>query len=439
MKEKLTIAEELANKDIKLPSGFWWLGYGILARMPFFGPKYHPTYKIIDDINDEKGPAFIIWNHLSRRDYIFIKNIVAPRKFNMVAGYGEFFRSHLRPLFNKVEVIPKKNFEMDIASIRMMMKVIKLGGTIAFSPEGTSSIYGCNQPIVQGTGRFLKMFKVPVYFVKMEGQYLSSHKTCIDDRPGKCTVTISKLFSKEQLAELSGEAIDDKINEVFRHDDYEWNKHARVKYKTKGRAAVNMSTMAYKCPRCGTELEMMDNGNVLKCKHCGNGCTVNDYYDFIPFDDTCVIPESLTKWVEYERKEIIQEIRRDKNYSISYHAKIGELPKYKLLKNLATTEECGEGTITIDHNGIHFDGTRHGEPFKFDQGYEATHSVNIENDTTVYNLHHNGEMFDITPDEPQYVGKTLILIEEMHRLHVNSWKNFPWNDHLYVGTELEKK
>ena len=24
-----------------------------------------------------------------------------------------------------------------------------------------------------------------------------------------------------------------------------------------------------------------------------------------------------------------------------------------------------------------------------------------------------------------------ILVEEMHRLHVNAWKNFPWFDYLY--------
>ena len=32
-------------------------------------------------------------------------------------------------------------------------------------------------------------------------------------------------------------------------------------------------------------------------------------------------------------------------------------------------------------------------------------------------------------------GKVLLLIEEMHRYHFNSWKNFPWNDWMYEGVE----
>ena len=164
-KEKLTIAEQLAKREYKTPSGIAWFFYGVLARLPFFGPKYHVTYKKIDDINKYKGPAFIIWNHQSRRDYLFLKNLIAPHKFNMLAGYQEFFRKKFTWLFKKAQVIPKKNFTNDPKSIRAMDKVIKAGGTIAFAPEGTSSIFGHNQPIVPGTGRFLKYYHVPVYFM----------------------------------------------------------------------------------------------------------------------------------------------------------------------------------------------------------------------------------------------------------------------------------
>ena len=32
----------------------------------------------------------------------------------------------------------------------------------------------------------------------------------------------------------------------------------------------------------------------------------------------------------------------------------------------------------------------------------------------------------------------LLIVEEMHRLHVNNWKNYPWNAYMYHGTELEE-
>ena len=253
-KERLTIAEQLNKRKYKTPSSIAWFFYALLARSPFFGPKYHVTYKVIDDINKYKGPAFIIFNHQSRRDYLFLKNLIAPHKFNMLAGYQEFFRKKFSWLFRQAQVIPKKNFTNDPKSIRAMDSIIKSGGTVAFSPEGTSSIFGHNQPIVPGTGRFLKYYHVPVYFMQLKGSYLTSHKVCIDDRIGKVYATLSLLFSSEDLKQMTPEEIDNKINEAFHHDDYKWNKAQRIKYKSKGRIMTNMNDMLYKCPRCGEEL-----------------------------------------------------------------------------------------------------------------------------------------------------------------------------------------
>ena len=439
-KEKKTVAEVINSMSVKEPHWFWWAGYTFLAHLPFiFAPKYHPTYKIIDDINKEKGPAFVIWNHQSRRDYLFIKNIVEPRKFNMIAGYSEFHKKHLRWLFDKVQVIPKKNFTQDFLFIKLLGKRIKEGATITFSPEGMPSIYGTNQPIVPGTGKFLKHYGIPVYFVKLEGAYLTSHKTDTKDRPGKVFATISKLYSKEDLERLTPEEIEEQINTIFTHDDYEWNKKARIKYKTRGEAAKNMRSLAYKCPKCGKEM-MIDQDNILKCPDCGNGCTINDYYDFIPLDDSCVIPESLSKWVEFERGEIIKEIRKDPNYSFSFKCQIGDMPKYELIKDKKNDSvTCGEGTFTLDHNGLHFVGTRHGEEFKFDLSYQIVYTFVMEESSSTFSLYINGEPIEIKPFDIRSVGKALLITEEMHRLHFNIWKHLPNIDYLYKGTELEKK
>ena len=243
MKQKLTIAEKLAKREYKTPSNLVWFGYKILSNLPFFAPKYHPTYKIIDDPRKEEGPCFIVWNHLSRRDYLFLKKIIAPKKFNMVAGYSEFFRKKFYKLFEYCKIIPKKNFTNDPVGIRGINKVIKSGGCVAFSPEGMSSIYGHNQPVVPGTGRFLQFYGVPVYFMKLEGAYLTSHKTDIKDRIGKVNVSIQKLFTPKDLKEMTPDEIEKVLNQAFKHDDYEWNKTARVKFKIKNRAAYNLETI----------------------------------------------------------------------------------------------------------------------------------------------------------------------------------------------------
>ena len=357
----------------------------------------------------------------------------------MLAGYQEFFRKKFSTIFELAQVIPKKNWTNDPKSIKSIASIIKQGGTIALSPEGTSSIFGYNQPIVPGTGRFLQFFKVPVYFMKLEGAYLTSHKVDINDRIGRINATISLLFTPEQLKEMTPEEIDNKINEVFRHDDYKWNKTARIKYKSKGRIMTNMQDMLYKCPRCGAELQMDAHGNMIKCENCGNGATMDDYYDFHPFDETCKIFDTPTDWVDWERIRVIHEIRDNPDFFIEEEVEIGKLPEYEPIKdNNATSIPCGHGKIRIDHDGIHFDGVKDNEPWHFDLSYSVVFAPIIENDLTQFELYVGDLVYDFKPKR-HIVGKIILTVEEMHRLHFNTWKNFPWNDYMYEGTELEKK
>ena len=438
-KEKLTIAQRLNNRKYKIPSNLTWTFYAALARSPFFGPKYHVTYKKIDDINEYKGPAFILFNHQSRRDYLFLKNLIAPHKFNMVASYQEFFRKKFNFLFKAGQVIPKKMFTTDPKGVRAIDSIIKQGGTVAFSPEGTSSIFGYNQPIVPGTGRFLQYFRVPVYLMKLEGSYLTSHKVDIKDRIGKVYATLSILFTPEDLKSMTPQEIDDKINEAMRQDDYKWNKKMHIKYKSKGKILTNMNDMLYKCPRCGKELCIDTTGRTLKCLECGNGGTMDDYYDWHPFDETCKLFDTPTDWVDWERVNIIHEIRENPNYFIEEEVKLGKMPEYKYIKdNNATSVKCGQGKIRFDHDGIHFDGIKDNEPWHFDISYSSQNTLIIENDLTNFGLFINGMVYDFFPKR-HIVGKLILLTEEMHRLHFNTWKNFPWNDWMYKGTELEKK
>ncbi len=115
------------------------------------------------------------------------------------------------------------------------------------------------------------------------------------------------------------------------------------------------------------------------------------------------------------------------------------MPDYEYIKdNNATSIKCGEGKIRFDHAGIHFDGIKDNEPWHFDLSYSSQNTLIIENDLTNFSLFINGMVYDFTPKR-HIVGKLILVTEEMHRLHFNTWKNFSWNDWMYKGTELEKK
>jgi ribosomal protein S27AE len=422
-------AEKLEARRFHPPGRFIYGVYHFLSHWLILR-KYHPTITVKDNPNDCKGSCFLIWNHLGREDHAYMIEATYPKRFNILAGYNEFFRSHLQFPFHLINALPKKNWAMDPQGLKNMMSIIKQGGSICFSPEGMSSIYGTNQPIAIGTGHFLKHFGIPVYIMKLKGAYLTNTKVCLDSRVGKCEAEISLLFSPEDLKKLTNEEIDDQINLAFKNDDYEYAKEQHVKWKAHGRICDHLNDICYQCPRCGEDLVMEAHGNEIKCKRCGNGAKMNDFYQFEPFDDTCVIPESPSKWVKLERRKVIEEIRKDPNYSFSVKVKIGFLPKYHFVRHKATTEIMGEGLFTLDHQGLHFEGTKNGGRYAFDLSYEDVFSLVIVTDVSFFSLYVKAEFVDFYPETP-CVGKLLLLTEEMHRLHVNSWKCFPWDEYLY--------
>lgn len=57
-----------------------------------------------------------------------------PDRYNMAAGYNEFFRAHLYLVFKFNQIIAKKIFTNDRAGLKTMNGIIKQGGIMTFSP-----------------------------------------------------------------------------------------------------------------------------------------------------------------------------------------------------------------------------------------------------------------------------------------------------------------
>jgi 1-acyl-sn-glycerol-3-phosphate acyltransferase len=424
-KKRLTIAEKLSRRHFRRPSHFIYGLYHFLSWHLIL-KKYHPSITIKDDVNSCEGPCFLIWNHLSRIDHAYLVEATYPKRFNILAGYNEFFRSHLAFPFRLMNILPKKNYTIDPLGVKAILSILHQGGSVAFSPEGMSSIYGTNQPVVAGTGHLLKHCDVPVYFMRLRGAYLANTKVCLDERLGKCEAEVSLLFSKEELQTLSNEEIEDRINLAFRNDDYAYAKEQHVAWKSGGRICEHLHDLCYACPKCGKDLSMTSSGDHIECVACGNGAKMNDYYEFEPYQGA-VIPSSPSEWVLWERKKIMKEIRADPAYSFSVKTTIGFLPKYHYIKHKKTANVEGEGTFYVDHQGVHFKGKRKGQDYSFDQDWAEVFSLVIVTDMQQFSLYVHGEYVEFVPLLPA-VGKLLLLCEEMHRLHDPSWKRFPWEE-----------
>ena len=432
-KEKLTIAQKLVKRKYK-PSNRLVSGLYKFIMLDLVYKKIQGEYHLVDKVTDCDGPCFVIFNHLSRLDHVYVLGATYPRITTMMAAYSEFHRFKFSWVFKMNNVIPKKQYCADTLPIRAVSRVFKKGGCVTFAPEGMPSDFGGNKPIVPGTSKMFKHFKVPVYLCYLEGHYLQNTKVCTEIRKGKVRTTMSLLFSKEDVQRLSVEEMDEIINQKFRRDEYAWSKQQGIKWKTNGNICQRLEDICFQCPKCGSHFTMKGIGNKIECSNCGNGATMDDYYTFHPYPDA-VIPDSPHDWFQWERQQIIKEIRQNPNYYFEDYCQIGNLDPYKTIRNNKTSKIVGEGKIWVDHQGLHYNGTRNGEPYTFDISYKKIYTLITEFDASYFNFYLDGEYFDVFP-KTQSVGKFLLLVEEMHRYHVNYYKNFSWNDYMYEGLEL---
>lgn len=420
---KLTLAQEISKRKIKKPNFI----YNVLGWVwkTFMFKKYNVKFIYKTDMKKVKEQFIFVSNHASRLDYMFTGIPVLPKRMNFVAGYNEFFRSHLAGVFKLLRVIPKKNFTPDAYTIKEVTRVIKSGGNVMIFPEGMSSISGANQPVAVGTGKFLKHFKLPVYYSVIKGGYLTSTKYNLNDRPGKMEVVIDKLFTPEQLADLTPEQIEDRLNTAIYHDDYAWNKTAQNHYKIGDNGAEHLEDLLFICPKCGKKHTMKGEGNKFSCTACGNGGVLLDTYDIVAFDDSCVIPNTQTAWFNMQRDIIRKEVENP-DYTLQERVKIGVLPQYEMLKNQKTSEIVGEGVLTLNNSGLTFKGTKNGEEYTFFIDILNLPTYGMCTDLSRFYTFYNGEFIEFYP-ENNVVEEFFLATEELHRKNGGKWQDFKFD------------
>ena len=421
--KKNTVAQSIRARKIARPNAI----YSILGTVwkLFMYKKYNVHYTFKTDFRQESGPFFFISNHASRLDYIFTGIPLLPLKMNYVAGYNEFHRSHLAMVFNLLRVIPKKNFTPDVYTVREISRVIKNGGGVCLFPEGMSSISGANQPVAIGTGKLLKHHKVPVYYSVIRGGYLTSPKYNLRDRFGRVEVEFDILFTPEQLAQLTPEEIEATINRAIYHDDYAWNKVHQHHYNIGENGAEDLEDLLFWCPKCGKQHTMTTKGNTIFCTACGNGATLTDTYELVPFDGECVIPETQTAWFNAQRELIRREVE-DESFVLEEQVELGMLPQYELLKNQATSQIVGKGTLRLDRSGLTYTGTKDGQPYTFHIGSRSLPTYGMCTDVSRFYTFVDGEFVEFYP-EHRVVEKFFLATEEIHRFNGGAWKDFDFD------------
>lgn len=426
MSEKKTIQEQYQARKIHPVAPLPYRFMTLLSKVLYY-KKFDVNFNYHVDLKPYRNTSYvIIGNHASRVDYVYLGLPFFPDTVNYVMGYNEIFRSHLNGVLKAMKIIQKKNFVPDMYAIRQIKRVIKEGGRICILPEGMSSISGHNQPSQAGTGQLLKSLGVPVFYTKISGGYLASTKYNLEERPGHVDVDIDLMFSPEDLKNMTAEELQDKMDRLLWHDDYEWNKAHHYRFRSKEGTALNMHQLLFWCPKCHTPLQMESSRDTLRCRCCGSGVMVDEYYDLTPLTEDSVVPETPSVWFDMERAWVKKQVASE-DYKLEEHVKLGVLPGDHLLKNQKTSEIVGEGMLTLTRKGLSYKGTKNGEDWEFFIPSAELPTYGMCTDVSRFYTFVKGVFTEFYPD-----GDTaelwMMATEEIHHLNNGSWRDFP-EDH----------
>ncbi len=418
MTKQKTLDEKIHSRQLEQPPFiFYWILMGVIKIL---NKKVRTEFAYKAYPGKEEGPIIMIANHSSRVEYQFTAPCCLPKRLNYVVGYNEFFRNPLSIVLKIMNVVPKKNFTSDLYCIKQILSLVKQGGSICIMPEGMSSITGMAQPVIPGGAKLVKKLGIPVYYSKLSGAYMTYTKHCLDERVGKVEVVVDKMFSREDIAAMTEEEIEDTMNRLLAHDDYIWNKEKQIRFNGKGEMAKNLGDLLYLCPKCGAMHRMEESGNIMKCKECGNTIEIDECYNIKALDGG-VCPELVTDWTLLERQRAYEDVRKE-GFSFSEHVRVGLLPDYKYLDHSQTSIICGDGELTLDKEGLHFSGRVRGEQYRFDLSPLELPTFGMCTDISRFYTFVNGKFIEFYPDSRD-VLRWDHLAEEMHRYCGGKWQN----------------
>lgn len=303
------------------------------------------------EINKLKGPIIALGTHTCIMDVAFSILSINKRRLNVVCGRDVLSWKWLNGMRKGLRLIPINQYEMDLASVKDMKHAIEKGCSIALFPEGKISLDGRNlHYLTPSTAKLVKFFDANVVFSHTYGGFCSRPRWFMGGfKKGSILYKSEVLFTKEQLALMSYQEIYTILKEKFTFNDNLYQHENNLRYKAKN-PAKGLEYILYKCPKCGSEYEMENDGRLLTCKICSNSIEFDDYNRFKPVSDKDVTFSRIDLWYDFEKESVKKELS-DPSMEIRKQA-IWKKINYGSGKY----EDAGEGECYINHEFIGFDG-----------------------------------------------------------------------------------
>jgi len=354
-----------------------------------------------------EGPFIVVANHSTIVDFMFVLLLLFPRRLNAVTATKYFLTRPLDKLLPIMGCIPKNQFSPDTRSIIDIKTVLKSGGCVLLFPEGRCSADGSFAGMHIATGKLIQHLGVPVISCFIDGAYTLMPPWRKGLRRGRVRITMSEIFSSEDLKVMSVDDINSAICFSLSGSDKSLPDKPPCTFSAR-RLAEGLHKILYWCPGCGSELTIETVGNTIRCSACRSAATMDKLANLCP-EPGCVFPETIRRWYAEQTRYLSQSLDEDMEPII-------EKVTVSLTKENAIGGEAvsGFGTLRLDSSGWHFDGQLAGEQVCHFFPVESVPALPFDHDSN-FQIYSNGGIYRFTPEDARKSAKYALLGECAHR------------------------
>lgn len=217
----------------------------------------------------------VVANHLTNWDSLFVATAFKKQMYFVASEH--LARQKYFPIVNALlQPIIRRKGTKAVSTVKEVIKITRKGGNVAIFAEGDRAWDGITCPIMPATGKMIKSAKCGMVTYKIEGGYFLNPRWSMTMRKGFVAGKMVKVYSKEEVAAISP----DEINEVLARDLYEdaYLTQEKVQCAYKGdKLAEGMENLLFYCPECGKMDSFLSHEDTVTCQECGHSFKYNEY------------------------------------------------------------------------------------------------------------------------------------------------------------------
>lgn len=310
------------------------------VALPYFKWRFN---NVADEQPSLPSPYVVVANHVTELDFFFMGHVFkTPMGF--IVGHGLLQNSILAFLLEKVfGCIGKQKGVTDLKMTMMMLRRLREGRNLGLFVEGNTTFDGRTGLFPPATGGLLKAMGAGLVTVRIEGAYFALPRWGWGIRRGRTRSRVVNTFTKEQLAKISNEEINQILTRDLFEDAYARQQVDQVAYQGKI-PTEGIEHALYLCPTCEQFNTIKGKGNKVRCLHCESKAL------FTPtgYLEGDFVHKTILDWTNWQRETLRQAFRgggtgallRDEEHVLMQQMDEGE-PK-----------EVARGVMTMDRQAL---------------------------------------------------------------------------------------